>query len=574
MKTVEIHLPQSPLGAELTIDPANGEFLIASVLSNSMAEVHGLARGHQLTKVNGALVTGKSMAELGALVTAGGRATLTFLCHSYIALSDKKESVPLKSGEELLVPLKSGEELLRAVAESFRAVTVDPALPAEHLQAWARIQAWEAHQRRVVATGGEPSVVLPSRTTLRNGPLNALFLAYPAHHVQFALGSLRGNRFANFLRAAIPRLAMGLVTLKRLFYYMLRDFFGPNGYEQMNATVLDIQVFLGLSAELFIGAAPHAVVAAPEFSVSYQPIAADVQRVDWHLRAIQPFVTGSLVVSSRIEVVLVLEGHAIASLVTEKRFFATYPHVVVLCTRGIPGSLARKFLAELTGGSPHIRVVLCLDYAPSAVTIFAALSTGSPRAALLRTLAPTRDLCSPVLWPESFCRYFEALVAELKRPGNEDTLDCVCTPLTVHHKELLSSAIRRLDAVIASGTRTGATGAAADSRASRDADKEIRQLQVQKRCVKAMLEGGYAVDVERVVQMEGPLQPMRPEYIMELIECHIPRAVVLTTAQRAERRDQASAECGEMIRQIRAEASAMAKRVAADTTTWVRAHCD
>ena len=82
-KTVEIHLPQSPLGAELTIDPANGEFLVASVLANSMAEVHGLERGHQLTKVNGALVRGKSMAQLGALVTAGKKATLTFLCHNF-----------------------------------------------------------------------------------------------------------------------------------------------------------------------------------------------------------------------------------------------------------------------------------------------------------------------------------------------------------------------------------------------------------------------------------------------------------------------------------------------------------
>lgn len=81
-KTVEVHLPMNPLGAELTIDPENGEILIADVVENMPAETHGLLQGHQLAKVNGIGVTGKSLAAVGKMLQ-GKKAQLTFICHDF-----------------------------------------------------------------------------------------------------------------------------------------------------------------------------------------------------------------------------------------------------------------------------------------------------------------------------------------------------------------------------------------------------------------------------------------------------------------------------------------------------------
>ena len=66
---------------ELTVDPANGEILVASVLEGARGEVAGLLRGHQLVSVNGVSVTGKPLAAVGKMVA--GRASCTFACHTF-----------------------------------------------------------------------------------------------------------------------------------------------------------------------------------------------------------------------------------------------------------------------------------------------------------------------------------------------------------------------------------------------------------------------------------------------------------------------------------------------------------
>ena len=83
LKTVEIdHSNGMPLGAELTVDPANGEILVANVLENSRGEVAGICAGHQLLKVDGVAVTGKPLAAIGKMVR-GKKASLTFVCHCF-----------------------------------------------------------------------------------------------------------------------------------------------------------------------------------------------------------------------------------------------------------------------------------------------------------------------------------------------------------------------------------------------------------------------------------------------------------------------------------------------------------
>ena len=75
------HAGGRPLGLELTIDPANGEVLVASVLEGARGEVAGLLRGHQLLTVNGVSVTGLTLAAIGKMVARN--ASCMFACHSF-----------------------------------------------------------------------------------------------------------------------------------------------------------------------------------------------------------------------------------------------------------------------------------------------------------------------------------------------------------------------------------------------------------------------------------------------------------------------------------------------------------
>jgi len=75
------HASNKPLGAELTIDPQNGEILIARVVRDSLAETHGVLQGHQLVKINGMPVTGKPLSALASMLK-GKAATVTLLLHN------------------------------------------------------------------------------------------------------------------------------------------------------------------------------------------------------------------------------------------------------------------------------------------------------------------------------------------------------------------------------------------------------------------------------------------------------------------------------------------------------------
>jgi hypothetical protein len=75
------HGAGEPLGVEMTLDPVNGEILIASVLNGSNGERAGLHQGYQLLTVNGAVVTGKPLAEIARLLAK--KSQLTFAAHNF-----------------------------------------------------------------------------------------------------------------------------------------------------------------------------------------------------------------------------------------------------------------------------------------------------------------------------------------------------------------------------------------------------------------------------------------------------------------------------------------------------------
>jgi hypothetical protein len=78
---IEINLPSTPCGVELTIDPVSREVLVANVLEGELGEIRGLQRGHQLASVGGTAVTGLTMAQISKLLQ-GKSSNLTFICHS------------------------------------------------------------------------------------------------------------------------------------------------------------------------------------------------------------------------------------------------------------------------------------------------------------------------------------------------------------------------------------------------------------------------------------------------------------------------------------------------------------